>query len=93
NVEEAASGVKGANSIKLFGPDLPTLEKYADAIKAEMAKVKGIEDLGVFQSLGQPTVRIDVDRARASRYGLTPDDINATVAAAIGGQSAADLYE
>ncbi|MBP2275829.1 MULTISPECIES: efflux RND transporter permease subunit [Sphingomonas] len=93
NVEEAASGVKGANSIKLFGPDLPTLAKYADAIKAEMAKVKGIEDLGVFQSLGQPTVRIDVDRARASRYGLTPDDINATVAAAIGGQSSAELYE
>lgn len=93
NVEEAASGVKGANSIKLFGPDLATLERYADAIKAEMAKVRGIEDLGVFQSLGQPTVRIDVDRARASRYGLTPDDINATVAAAIGGQSSAELYE
>ncbi|EIZ80880.1 heavy metal efflux pump, CzcA family protein [Novosphingobium sp. Rr 2-17] len=93
NVEEAASGVKGANSIKLFGPDLQTLEKYADAIKDDMAKVRGIEDLGVFQSLGQPTVRIDVDRARASRYGLTPDDINSTVAAAIGGQSTADLYE
>ncbi|WP_010184939.1 efflux RND transporter permease subunit [Sphingomonas sp. PAMC 26605] len=93
NVEEAASGVKGANSIKLFGPDLATLEKYADQIKDKMAKVPGIVDLGVFQSLGQPTVRIDVDRARASRYGLTPDDINATVAAAIGGQSTADLYE
>lgn len=93
NVEEAASGVKGANSIKLFGPDLATLEKYADEIKDKMAKVPGIVDLGVFQSLGQPTVRIDVDRARASRYGLTPDDINATVAAAIGGQSTTDLYE
>uniref|UniRef100_UPI0035CBC9B0 efflux RND transporter permease subunit n=1 Tax=uncultured Sphingomonas sp. TaxID=158754 RepID=UPI0035CBC9B0 len=93
NVEEAASGVKGANSIKLFGPDLATLEKYADQIKDDMAKVPGIVDLGVFQSLGQPTVRIDVDRARASRFGLTPDDINATVAAAIGGQSTADLYE
>jgi cobalt-zinc-cadmium resistance protein CzcA len=93
NVEEAASGVKGANSIKLFGPDLATLEKYADQIKDRMAKVPGIVDLGVFESLGQPTVRIDVDRARASRYGLTPDDVNATVAAAIGGQSTADLYE
>ena len=93
NVDEAASGVKGANSIKLFGPDLVTLEKYADVIKTQVAKVRGIEDLGVFQSLGQPTVRIDVDRARASRYGLTPDDINATVAAAIGGQSSAELYE
>ncbi len=93
NVEEAASGVKGANSIKLYGSDLATLEKTADAIKAEMAKVKGIADLGVFQSLGQPTVRIDVDLARASRYGLTPDDINQTVAAAIGGSSTAQLYE
>ncbi len=93
NVEEAASGVKGANSIKLFGPDLVTLEKLANQIKAQMAKVKGIEDLGVFEILGQPTVRIDVDRAKAARYGLTPDDINQTVAAAIGGQSPADLYE
>jgi cobalt-zinc-cadmium resistance protein CzcA len=55
--------------------------------------VRGIADLGVFQSLGQPTVRIDIDRQRASRYGLSPDDINATVAAAIGGQAAGDLYE
>lgn len=93
NVEEAASGVKGANSIKLYGPDLATLEKTADAIKDQMAKVRGIEDLGVFQSLGQPTVRIDVDLARASRYGLTPDDINQTVAAAVGGYSPVQLYE
>ncbi|WP_404712582.1 efflux RND transporter permease subunit [Sphingomonas sp. MMS24-J13] len=93
NVEEAASGVKGANSIKLFGPDLATLEQIAGRIKGEMAKVRGITDLGVFQSLGQPTVRVDVDRTRASRYGLTPDDINTTVAAAIGGQSPGDLYE
>jgi cobalt-zinc-cadmium resistance protein CzcA len=72
NVEEAASGVKGANSVKLFGPDLDTLEKIANQIKDEMAKVRGITDLGVFQSLGQPTVRIDVDREKAGRYGLTP---------------------
>jgi cobalt-zinc-cadmium resistance protein CzcA len=93
NVNEAASGVKGANSVKIFGPDLPTLERLANQIDGEMAKVRGITDLGVFQSLGQPTVRIDVDRVRASRYGLTPDDVNTTVAAAIGGQSPGDLYE
>ena len=93
NVEEAASGVKGANSIKLYGPDLATLEKLAGQIRDQMAQVRGISDLGVFQSLGQPTVKIDVDRARAARYGLTPDDINQTVSAAIGGQSPGDLYE
>src|SRR6202047_1908913 len=38
-------------------------------------------------------VRIDIDRARAPRYGLAPGDINTTVAAAIGGQAAGNLYE
>jgi cobalt-zinc-cadmium resistance protein CzcA len=93
NVEEAASGVKGENSVKLFGSDLATLEKTADKIKSVMQTVPGIEDLGVFNSLGQPTVRIDIDRERAARYGLAPGDINATVAAAIGGQAAGDVYE
>jgi cobalt-zinc-cadmium resistance protein CzcA len=93
NVEEAASGVKGENSIKLYGNDLETLEKTANKIKAVMATVPGITDLAVFKSLGQPTVRIDIDRARAARYGLMPGDINATIQAAIGGQSAGDLFE
>ena len=93
NVEEAASGVKGENSVKLFGGDLEVLEKTADKIKDVMATVPGVTDLGVFASLGQPTVRIDVDRARAARYGLAPGDVNSTVAAAIGGQAAGNLYE
>ncbi|NML95613.1 efflux RND transporter permease subunit [Novosphingobium olei] len=93
NVEEAASGVKGANSVKLFGPDLATLENLAGQIRNQMAKVHGIVDLGIFQSLGQPTVRVDVDRIKAARYGLTVDDVNQTVQAAIGGASPGDLYE
>jgi len=93
NVEEAASGVKGENSIKLFGGDLETLEKTANKIKDVMSTVPGVADLGVFAELGQPTVRIDVDRARAARYGLAPGDINTTVQAAIGGQAAGNLYE
>lgn len=92
-VEEASSGVKSANSLKIYGADLTTLESVANQIKAQMAKVKGITDLSVSDSLGQPTVRIDIDRAAAARYGLTPDDINATVSSAIGGQSSGDLYE
>jgi len=93
NVEEAASGVKGENSVKVYGNDLETLEKTANAIAAVLAKVPGITDLAVFRSLGQPTIRIDVDRVRAARYGLAPGDVNAVVQTAIGGQSAGDLYE
>lgn len=93
NVEEAASGVKGENSVKLFGNDLERLERTARKIKDVMKTVPGITDLSVFESLGQPTVRIDIDRDRAARYGLAPGDINSTLQAAIGGQAAGNLYE
>jgi cobalt-zinc-cadmium resistance protein CzcA len=92
NVSEAVSGVKGENSIKLFGDDLEALTKTANQIKSVLAGVRGITDLAVFTSLGQPTVQIDIDRARAGRYGLTPGDINSTVRSAIGGDSAGELY-
>jgi heavy metal efflux system protein len=93
NVEEAVSGVKGENSVKLLGDDLKVLTATAEKIRAAMARVPGITDLAVFTSLGQPTVQIDIDRAKAARYGLTPGDINTTVQTAIGGQAAGDLYQ
>ena len=93
NVQEAASGVKGENSVKISGNDLETLAKLGTEIKNVLATVPGITDLAVSASLGQPTIRIDIDRARAARYGLAPGDINATVQAAIGGQAAGDVYE
>jgi cobalt-zinc-cadmium resistance protein CzcA len=93
NVAEAASGVKGENSVKLYGQDLAVLERTAQKIKDALASVSGIDDLAVMSSLGQPAIAINVDRARAARYGLAPGDVNSVVQAAIGGQSAGDLYE
>lgn len=93
NVAEAVSGVKGENSIKLFGNDLQLITDTASKIKAVLSTVPGVTDLAVFSSLGQPTVQVDIDRKRASRYGLSPGDINATIRVAVGGQSAGDLYE
>jgi cobalt-zinc-cadmium resistance protein CzcA len=93
NVSEAVSGVKGENSIKLYGNDLETLTKTANEIKDVLSTVQGVTDLAVFTSLGQPTIQIDIDRAKAARYGLSPGDINATIKVAIGGDSAGDIYE
>lgn len=93
NVAEAASGVKGQNSVKLYGNDLTVLEATARKIQNAMKSVPGIEDLSVFQALGQPTVQIEIDRRRAGRYGLNSGDITATIQAAIGGQAAGNLFE
>src|ERR1700716_2746015 len=93
NVEEAISGVKGENSVKLIGNDVVVLTETAEKIKAVMSAVRGVADLSVFTSLGQPTLRIDIDRKAAARYGMAPGDINSAIQTAIGGQAAGDLYE
>ncbi len=93
NVEEAMSGVKGENTVKVVGPDLHVNEKKADEIVDVMAKVRGVEDLGMFHSLGQPDVRITPDREQCGRYGLNVGDVEAVVQAAIGGQSVTQVYE
>ena len=93
NVAEAVSGIKGENSFKIFGNDLQKLTDSARSVMKVLSTIRGVEDLAVFQSLGQPTIEIDVDRVRAARYGLTPGDINTTVRTAIGGDSAGDLYD
>ena len=93
NVEEGLSGVKGANSIKIIGPDLATLEKIAKSALHEMAQVPGIADLGAFWVLGQPNLNISIDREKAARYGLSVNDVNTVVQAALGGTVATTLLE
>ena len=93
NVQEAASGVKGANAVKVYGPELDIIARKAEEIRQAMAGVEGVADLAVFRSLGQPTVAVQIDRARAARYGLAVDDVNEVVQAAIGGREAGRLYE
>ena len=93
NVEEAISGVKGANSIKILGPNLEVLEKLADQVKAEMEKVPGVADLGIFRVMGQPNLNITVDRAKAARYGLNTGDVNTVVQTAMAGNVATTVLE
>jgi len=93
NVEEAMSGVKGENSIKLFGADLKTMETLAGQIEKQMHQIHGVKDLGIFRLLGQPNLLIKVDRQASARYGLQVSDVNAVVQAAIGGQAVTQVYE
>jgi cobalt-zinc-cadmium resistance protein CzcA len=93
NVEEGLSGVKGENSVKVIGPDLHVNEAKADSIVDVMGDVKGVKDLGMFRSLGQPSVKITPDRMACARYGLNTGDVEAVVQAAIGGQTVTQVYE
>ncbi len=93
NIEEAVSGVKGENSVKIFGRDLAELERLSRTVKSEIAGVPGVTNPGVFNLLGQPSLVIKIDRAKAARYGFSVGDINAVVQAAIGGQEVTRVYD
>lgn len=93
NVEEAMSGVKGENSIKLFGTDLNVMQSVAVDIEKEMRTIPGVKDLGIFRLVGQPNLLIKVDREASARYGLQVSDVNAVVQAAVGGQAVTKVYE
>ncbi len=94
NVDEALSGVKaGANAVKVFGYDLDTDESLANRIAEVLKTVRGITDVFVYRSLGQPNIVIEPDRDAAARYGLNSGDVAAIVQAAIGGQAVTQVLE
>lgn len=93
NVEEAMSGVKGENSLKLFGDNLDELTRIAGQMQGVMNGVRGVADAGVFNVNGQPSMVVDVNRGRAARYGIAPADVNAAIQAAVGGAPITQMVE
>jgi len=93
NIDDALSGVKGADSVKILGPDLEKDEHIANRVRELMGKVRGVVDTAVYRSLGKPNLLIKPDRTACSRYGLNVGDVEAVVAAAIGGRVVTQLLE
>jgi cobalt-zinc-cadmium resistance protein CzcA len=93
NMEEAVSGVKGELAVKLYGDNLRTLEHKAEEIQAQMAGVKGIEDLGIFRIVGQPNLNYTVDRDAAARWGINVADIQDAIQTAVGANAVTQLQQ
>ena len=93
NVEESLSGVKGANSVKIVGPNLEKLETLAVQVQAQMEKVRGVADLGIFRVEGQPNLNIKINREKTARYGLNTGDVTTVIQAALGGTNATTVLE
>ncbi len=92
-VDEAETGLKSALAVKVFGSDLQTLEQKGKAIKQVLEHVRGITDVTLVRELGQPSLDIDIDRARIARYGINVADINALITTAVGGDVATQVVQ
>ncbi len=92
-VDEAETGLKSSLAVKVFGADLDTLEHKGREIKKVLTQVRGIQDVTLVQELGQPSLTIDIDRAKIARYGLNVSDINSLIQAAVGGDVATQVVQ
>lgn len=92
-VDEASTGLKSSLAVKIFGPDLNTLETKAEAVRSVIAKVPGITDITLVRELGQPSLTIEPDRAKIAQYGLNVADINTLIETAVGGSPATQVIQ
>lgn len=93
NVLEALSGVKGENSIKIFGPDLDTLEKTGMTVRNTLNMIPGVENASVFRNQGQSNLEFYVDRQKCARWGVSAADVQAVLQSAVGGKAVTEMIE
>lgn len=93
NVAEAAAGMKANNAVKIFGPDLNTLDTLASRVLAQIGHVDGVRDAGILRNVGQPEIQIRLSDTKMALYGVATSDAQAVVEMAIGGKTANVMYE
>jgi Cu(I)/Ag(I) efflux system membrane protein CusA/SilA len=88
-----ATGIKTPVGIKLFGPDLGTLESIGTEIEGLLPLVEGTASVFAERALGGKYVEIEVDRDEAARYGLSMSDVQQTIMAGVGGVTVTETVE
>jgi cobalt-zinc-cadmium resistance protein CzcA len=93
NVLEALSGVKGENSLKIFGPDIDQLELLATRAKDELQQVQGVVNVGIFHVRGMSNLEFRVDPVKCQKWGVTTADVNNVVSSAVGARAMTSMVE
>lgn len=93
NVMEAMSGVKGNNSIKIFGPDIHKLEELATQVRNRIQTVPGVTEVGVFNIRGQTNLEFRIDLEKCKKWGVSAADVNNVITSALAGQRFSSMIE
>ncbi|CDN89259.1 efflux RND transporter permease subunit [Hydrogenophaga intermedia] len=92
-IDMLATGIKSPVGVKLAGPDLATIEQLASEVEQAVKAVPGVSSALAERVAGGRTIDVDIDRARAARFGLNIADVQAVVEGAIGGQVIGETVE
>lgn len=82
------SGFRAPMGIKVYGPDLETIESFGLELEQLLKRVPSVQPLAVFADrvVGKPYLEIDIDRGRIARYGLSIAAVQEVIEVAIGGK-------
>ncbi|MAY26398.1 MAG: CusA/CzcA family heavy metal efflux RND transporter [Polycyclovorans sp.] len=92
-MNELLAGVRAEVAIKVFGDDMDELAGLGAQIEALAENITGAADVAVEQVTGLPLMTITPNLEALSRYGLAIDDVQQTVAIALGGAVAGQVFE
>jgi Cu(I)/Ag(I) efflux system membrane protein CusA/SilA len=92
-IDMLATGIRTAVGIKIFGPDLDTLQMLGERVERIMQQVPGTRSVFAERGVSGYYVDIEIDRAEAARYGLNAGDIHQAIQATVGGINAAVTVE
>jgi len=90
---ELISGVRSDVAVKVFGDDNDVLNRTAAEIAEVLQTIPGASEVKVEQTTGLPMLTVNIDRARAARYGLSMADVQDTLAIAVGGREAGTFFQ
>ncbi|HUF12305.1 MAG TPA: CusA/CzcA family heavy metal efflux RND transporter [Longimicrobiales bacterium] len=88
-----ATGIKTPVGIKIFGPDLAVLDRTGRQIEGLLPAVDGTNSVFAERAMGGRYLNVDVDRHAAARHGLSVDDVQMAMMAAVGGMYAGEVIE
>jgi Cu(I)/Ag(I) efflux system membrane protein CusA/SilA len=92
-IDMLATGVRTAVGIKIFGPNLDTLQALGERAERIVQQVPGTRSAFAERGVSGYYVDIDIDRAEAARYGLNVGEIHDAIMATVGGMTAAVTVE
>jgi Cu(I)/Ag(I) efflux system membrane protein CusA/SilA len=88
-----ATGIKTPVGLKIFGPDLETLDRIGQQVEAVLPAVRGTNSVFAERAMGGRYIDVMIDRDAIARYGLTTDDVQMALSAAVGGSDAGQVIQ
>ncbi|MDT4901933.1 MAG: hypothetical protein QOJ78_2863, partial [Pseudonocardiales bacterium] len=91
-IEEVLTGSKEPLVVRIYGQDLKVIRAKAQQIQHAVAGINGVTDAHTDLQIDEPQITVEVDLARAAKYGLKPGDVRRAASTMVAGEEVGDIF-